>query len=141
MVKHRRQAVQNEQISYTMKGKWRSLIDVEDVILQRIEQIEEDDPDLEVAYELIGEENRGIIITVMYDILISVEFVESDLSWMRELAEEEYLDAGDEDILVAVIVPNDAFLDVYGRLRRHALKGIVVLSYESLGILSTPMAG
>ena len=117
------------------------MIDVEDVILQRIEQIEEDDPDLEVAYELIGEENRGIIITVMYDILISVEFVESDLSWMRELAEEEYLDAGDEDILVAVIVPNDAFLDVYGRLRRHALKGIVVLSYESLGILSTPMAG
>ena len=103
-----------------MKDKWGALIDIEDVILQRIEQIEEDDPDLEVGYELI---------------------VESDLSWRRELAEKEYLDAGDEDILVAVIVPNDAFLDVYGRLRKHATRGIMVLSYESLGILSTPMAG
>jgi hypothetical protein len=124
-----------------MKDKWGALIDIEDVILQRIEQIEEDDPDLEVGYELIGEENRGIIITALEDALVSVEFVESDLSWRRELAEKEYLDAGDEDILVAVIVPNDAFLDVYGRLRKHATRGIMVLSYESLGILSTPMAG
>ena len=117
------------------------MIDIEDVILQRIEQIEEDDPDLEVGYELIGEENRGIIITALEDILISVEFVESDLSWQRELADEEYMDAKDEDILVAVIVPSDAYLEVYGRLRKHANKGLVVLSYESLGILSTPMAG
>jgi hypothetical protein len=124
-----------------MKDKWGALIDIEDVILQRIEQIEEDDPDLEVGYELIGEENRGIIITALEDALVSVEFVESDLSWRRELAEKEYLDAGDEDILVAVIVPNDAFLDVYGRLRKHVTRGIMVLSYESLGILSTPMAG
>ena len=124
-----------------MKDKWGALIDIEDVILQRIEQIEEDDPDPEVGYELIGQENRGIIITALEDALVSVEFVESDLSWRRELAEKEYLDAGDEDILVAVIVPNDAFLDVYGRLRKHATRGIMVLSYESLGILSTPMAG
>jgi hypothetical protein len=120
---------------------WGTLIDIEDVILQRIEQIEEDDPELEVAYELIGEENRGVIITALADILISVEFVESDLSWRRELAEEEYIDAKDEDILVAVIVPTEAYLEVYGRLRRHANKGLMVLSYESLGILSTPMAG
>lgn len=117
------------------------LIDIEDVILQRIEQIEEDDPDLVIGYEIIGDENRGIIITALEDLLISVEFVESDLSWRRELAEQEYIDAGDEDILVAVIVPTEAYLEVYSRLRKHAEKGLMVLSYESLGILSTPLAG
>ena len=117
------------------------LIDIEDVILQRIEQIEEDDPDLVIGYEIIGDENRGIIITALEDLLISVEFVETDLSWRRELAEHESIDAGDEDILVAVIVPTEAYLEVYSRLRKHAEKGLMVLSYESLGILSTPLAG
>jgi len=117
------------------------LIDVEDVILQRIEQIEEDDPDLDVGYELIGEENRGVIITVMEDLLVSVEFVESDLSWRRELAVEEYVDASEEDVIVAVIVPTEAFLHMYHSLSSKGLKDIMLLSYESLGILSTPMAG
>jgi hypothetical protein len=117
------------------------LFDIEDIILQRIEQIEEDDPDLDVDYHLIGEENRGVIITVMEDLLVSVEFVESDLSWRRELAVKEYLDALDEHILVAVIVPTDAYLHVYDRLRRLGREGLILLSYESLGILSTPMAG
>jgi|CZCB01.1.fsa_nt_gi hypothetical protein len=125
----------------TMKDELGVLIDIEDVILQRIEQIEEDDPDLVIGYEIIGDENRGIIITALEDLLISVEFVESDLSWRRELAEQEYIDAGDEDILVAVIVPTEAYLEVYSRLRKHAEKGLMVLSYESLGILSTPLAG
>ena len=124
-----------------MKDELGVLIDNEDDILQRIEQIEEDDPDLVIGYEIIGDENRGIIITALEDLLISVEFVESDLSWRRELAEQEYIDAGDEDILVAVIVPTEAYLEVYSRLRKHAEKGLMVLSYESLGILSTPLAG
>ncbi|NLI73777.1 MAG: hypothetical protein GX369_03260 [Euryarchaeota archaeon] len=115
------------------------MIDIEDVILQRIEQIEEDDPELDVGYEIIGDENRGIIITAWEDILISVEFVESDISWKRELAELEYLDARNENLIVAVIVPTDAYLEVYSRLRDHSIKGLLVLSYESLGILSTPM--
>lgn len=118
-----------------------TLFDIEDIILQRIEQIEEDDPDLDVDYQLIGEENRGVIITVMEDLLVSVEFVESDLSWRRELAVEEYLDALDEHVLVAVIVPTDAYLHVYDRLRKLGREGLILLSYESLGILSTPMAG
>ena len=67
----------------TMKDELGVLIDIEDVILQRIEQIEEDDPDLVIGYEIIGDENRGIIITALEDLLISVEFVESDLSWRR----------------------------------------------------------
>ena len=117
------------------------MIDIEDIILQRIGQIEEDDPNLQVDYELIGEENRGIIITQVEDILVSVEFVESDLSWRRELAMDEYLGALNEQVLVAVIVPTDAFLTVYGLLRKNGHGDIILLSYESLGILSTPMAG
>ena len=59
------------------------LIDIEDVILQRIEQIEEDDEELETDYELIAPDNRGVI-TVTYDLLpIGAEFVESDVSWSR----------------------------------------------------------
>lgn len=116
------------------------LIDVEDVILQRIEQIEEDDPDLDVVYEIIGEENRGVIITQFEDYLVSVEFVESDISWNRPRAVEEYNEALGDEVVVAVIVPTEAYLPVYKRIKKIG-DGIVLLSYESLGILSTPMAG
>jgi hypothetical protein len=118
-----------------------TLIDIEDVILQRIEQIEEDDEELETDYELIAPDNRGVI-TVTYDLLpIGAEFVESDVSWSREDAVDEYSFAADEGLYVAVIVPNEAFLNVKERLLRKGRIGIDVYSYESLGILSTPMAG
>jgi len=136
-----RHARERGQTSYTMNDEDWALFDIEDIILQRIEQIEEDDPDLEVDYHLIGEENRGVIVTQMEDLLVSVEFVESDLSWRRELAVDEYLSALNEQVLVAVIVPTDAYLHVYDRLRRLDRQGLILLSYESLGILSTPMAG
>jgi hypothetical protein len=66
------------------------LIDIEDVILQRIEQLEEDDPELEMDYELIAPDNRGVI-TVSYELIpIGAEFVESEMSWTREDAVDEY---------------------------------------------------
>ncbi len=117
------------------------MIDIEDVILQRIEQIEEDDDELETDYELIAPDNRGVI-TVTYDLLpIGAEFVESDLSWSREDAVEEYSFASDEGLHVVVIVPNEGYLSVREKLLRKGRMGIDVYSYESLGILSTPMAG
>ncbi len=117
------------------------MIDIEDVILQRIEQIEEDDAELEADYELIAPDNRGVI-TVSYDLLpIGAEFIESDLSWAREDAVEEYGFAADEGLYVVVIVPNEGYLSIRERITRKGRAGINVYSYESLGILSTPMAG
>ena len=117
------------------------MIDVEDVILQRIEQIEEDDPDLDTDYELIAPDNRGVIMIVNEDETIGAEFVESDLSWVRKDALKDYNDAADEGLYVAVIVPNEGFFHMMDRVTKHGRNGIVVYSYESLGILSTPMAG
>jgi len=117
------------------------LIDVEDVILQRIEQLEEDDPELDTDYELIAPDNRGVI-TIQSDLVtIGAEFVESDLSWPRYDAVREYNEAADDGLYVAVIVPNDAFFTMMGRVNKEGRENIVVYSYESLGILSTPMAG
>jgi hypothetical protein len=117
------------------------LIDIEDVMLQRIEQLEEDDPDLETDYDLVVEGNRGVITISSDDVTIGAEFVESDLSWERGDAVEEYNDAADEGLYVAVIVPNEAFFAIMDRVNKQGRENIVVYSYESLGILSTPMAG
>lgn len=117
------------------------MIDVEDVILQRIEQIEEDDPELDTDYELIAPDNRGVITVLEEEIAIGAEFVESDLSWVRRDALRDYNDAADEGLYVAVIVPNEGFLHMMERVTRLGRDNIVVYSYESLGILSTPMAG
>ena len=43
------------------------MIDVEDVILQRIDQLEEDEPELEMDYELIAPENYGVITVLTED--------------------------------------------------------------------------
>ena len=117
------------------------MIDIEDVILQRIEQLEEDDPELETDYELIAPDNRGVI-TVSCDLMpIGAEFVESDLSWTREDAVDEYNFAADEGLYVAVIVPNEGYILLKELVNRRGREGIDVFSYESLGIISTPMAG
>jgi hypothetical protein len=117
------------------------LIDVEDVILQRIEQLEEDDPELDTDYELIAPDNRGVITIQSEMVTIGAEFVESDLSWVRGDAVDEYNDAADEGLYVAVIVPNEGYFSMMDRVNKGGRENIVVYSYESLGILSTPMAG
>lgn len=117
------------------------MIDIEDVMLQRIDQLEEDDPELDTDYQLVAEDNRGVITISSDEVTIGAEFVESDLSWGRGDALEEYNEAADEGLYVAIIVPNDAFFHMIDRVNKQGRENIVVYSYESLGILSTPMAG
>ncbi|MDW5563951.1 MAG: hypothetical protein SA339_12080 [Methanomassiliicoccus sp.] len=117
------------------------MIDVEDVILQRIDQLEEDEPNLETDYELIAPDNYGVITVLTEEGAIGAEFVESDLSWARNDAVEEYNEAAKDGLYVAVIVPNEAYFEMVHRITRRGKGNIEVYSYESLGILSTPMAG
>jgi hypothetical protein len=117
------------------------LIDVEDVILQRIDQLEEDEPELETDYELIAPDNYGVITVLTEAGVIGAEFVESDISWARNDAVEEYNEAASDGIYVVVIVPNEAYFPALDRISRRGKGNIEVFSYESLGILSTPMAG
>lgn len=117
------------------------MIDVEDVILQRIDQLEEDEPELETDYELIAPDNYGVISVLTAEGIIGAEFVESDLSWARNDAVEEYNEAAQDGLYVVVIVPNEAYLETLHRISRRGRGNIEVYSYESLGILSTPMAG
>ncbi|MBI0584438.1 MAG: hypothetical protein ISF22_09470 [Methanomassiliicoccus sp.] len=117
------------------------MIDVEDVILQRIDQLEDDDPELETDYELIAPLNYGVITVLTEEGMIGAEFVESDLSWSRDGAVDEYNEVAQDGMYVVVIVPNDAYFDMMGRVTRRGKGHIEVYSYESLGILSTPMTG
>jgi hypothetical protein len=119
------------------------LIDVEDVILQRIEMIQDDDPELDAEYDILDEGRRGVITVVVdeLDLPIGFEFVESDISWNRADAIADYNEVADEDFYVSVIVPNDAFFIMKELVTRSGRHGINVLTYESLGILPTPMAG
>ena len=82
-----------------------------------------------------------IAVLVDHDTSSGAEFVESDLSWVRGDAVIEYNDAADEGLYVAVIVPNEGFFSMMDRVNKAGRENIVVYSYESLGILSTPMAG
>jgi len=109
--------------------------------LQRIDQLEEDEPELETDYELIAPDNYGVITVITEEGVIGAEFVESDLSWARNAAVEEYNEAASEGLYVVVIVPNDAYFPALDRVSRRGKGNIEVYSYESLGILSTPMAG
>jgi hypothetical protein len=117
------------------------LIDVEDVILQRLDQLEEDEPGLETDYELIAPDNYGVISVLTEEGLIAAEFVESDLSWARNDAIEEYNEVAKDGLYVVVIVPNEAYFEAMNRISRRGRGNIEVYSYEALGILSTPMAG
>ncbi len=117
------------------------MIDIEDVILQRIDQLEEDEPELELDYELIAPDNYGVISVLTAEGVIGAEFIESDISWARNGAVEEYNEAARDGLYVVVIVPNNAYFEALRRISRWGRGNIEVYSYESLGILSTPMAG
>ncbi len=117
------------------------MIDVEDVILQRIDQLEEDEPELETDYELIAPDNYGVITVLTEEGAIGAEFVESDISWSRSGAVDEYNEVAEDGLYVVVIVPNEAYFEAVDRVSKRGRGNIEVYSYESLGIISTPMAG
>ncbi len=117
------------------------MIDVEGIIRQRLDALRSDDPDIDVEYDIIEDGDWGFI-TILDDELepMAFEFVESQLSWKRGEAVEEYNNLAGDGFDVAVIAPDETFLDLNALLASKGDPNIGLFSYSSLGIRPIPLA-
>ena len=116
------------------------MIDIQDVISQRLEQLEEDGVDeFEMEYEILAQDNLGIIQFFDDDLLLGTEFIETHSSLKRDELISEYLDAYDGGF-VTVLVPDDIYFEAVTQIQKETDEEIEVYSYSALGIRPTPMA-
>ncbi len=116
------------------------LIDIQDVIMQRLGQLEEDGAEeFEMEFEILTQDNLGIIQFFDDDLFLGTEFVETHVSLQREERIEEYLDAY-EDGFVTVVVPDDVYFETMEHIKKEIDEFVDVYSYSALGIRPTPMA-
>ena len=116
------------------------LIDIQDVIMQRLGQLEEDGADEdEMEFEILTQDNLGIIQFFDDDVLLGTEFVETHVSLQREDLLDDYLDAY-EDGFVTIIVPDDAYFETVEHIKNELDEAADIYSYSALGIRPTPMA-
>ncbi len=111
------------------------MIDLEMLIKKRIEAILRNDASLYTEYEVIKNDGMDIgVIAVMdeNDLVQRCEFIESEISWMRPEAVDEYNDVADRGIPVSVIVPNEAFLAMSKMVQKYGDHDIAVFGYDSV---------
>ncbi len=114
-----------------------AMIDVKDAMRQRAEALIEGDPDLSVRFRLYSG-NFGDVgfLTIMTEDerIIGVEYFESEDSWKRPNAINDYRNASSEGFPVAVVVPHDAWQAFNERMQREGAEGFCAYDYTSFGI-------
>jgi hypothetical protein len=111
------------------------MIDLEELIEKRVEAILGGDSSLYSDYAVMdGDGADWGVIAIMSedDHVLRYEFVESELSWMRPEAIDEYNEAADREVPVTVIVPSEAFLAVSVRVQKYGSRDISVFGYEAV---------
>lgn len=110
------------------------MIDLENLIYERAEAILSSDDGLYAEYDIVERDGSswGIIAVLDDEGIRRYEFIETEISWMRPEAIDEYNEIADDDIPVAVIVPDEAFLALSERVRKYGSRDIAVLGYEAI---------
>ncbi len=116
------------------------MLNIEDLVVQRINQLEQNNPGLNFRYG-IDEGDYGLISISDGGEIIGFEFVESDLSWERPDALTQYRTLAGEGYYVGVIVPEDLFLPVSERIVSFLGEmDISILTYHSASLRPVSMA-
>lgn len=111
--------------------------EVRDVLDQRLEMIRTMAPSMLIRYDIIESEfgEFGFIILTDQDSgLVGIDFIETDMSWRRENAVDQYNEAVIEGHLVTVIAPDDVLPSIRALISRSGNLSIVLTSYGEVGI-------
>ena len=88
------------------------MIDLSSIMSKRAENVTARDPDLTVRYSLYTDDRHewGILhILDFRDKVIGLEFFESEDSWRRPSAVDDYNMAADEGYPASVVIPDEVF--------------------------------
>ncbi len=126
-----------------MEYRMRTVVDVENLVLQRVNRLKSDNPKIRVKDEIFpGVSGEWGLISVLGDDdrPESQEFIESETSWLRSEASSEYNRAAKGGHAVSIIVPDNVLNDIISEVERQGEGEITVCSYSSLGLFPRPMA-
>ena len=113
------------------------MIDVEDAIRQRIDAILSSDPDLVLRYRLYESDYGDVgLLTIMNrdKRVIGFELFESDESWKRPNAANEYNSASGENYPISVVVPDRSVNEFNDRIRGAGGRGFSIYRYSDLNL-------
>ncbi|MBI0583530.1 MAG: hypothetical protein ISF22_04805 [Methanomassiliicoccus sp.] len=111
---------------------------MEGVIANRIAMLAWSNPDLSTEWAIVNDD-WGVITVSDGGRLLGFEYVESEISWARPERVRVYEETLDQGLTVVVIVPEEVYLEVRGRLSRLlGSRTPEVLSYDSIGITALP---
>lgn len=112
-----------------------------DLVGQRMEDMEEDEEVEAEATYFISDSGPWSFMVVRADReIIGFEFIETENSWRRPEAIEEYNAAANSDLEVLVIVPDEAFVEATEMLYKSGGVGITISSYHAMELISRPLA-
>ena len=111
------------------------MIDISTAMADRAERVTATDPDLIVRYSLYTDDRFewGILhILDPMERVIGLEFFESEESWMRPNAINDYNMAVHEGYPVTVVVPDETFHRFHGEARQRGGEGFATYLYSDL---------
>ncbi len=94
-------------------------------------------PELNEEWGII-DDDWGLISIYQGDVLLGLEFVESETSWAKDERLLLYKEAQDMGFSVVVIVPQQVYLRLSERLRSLEWSAPFLLSYDAIGITQVP---
>lgn len=111
-----------------------------DLVEQRMEDMEEDEGvEAEATYFISDAGPWSFMIVQADGEVLGFEFIETENSWRRPEAIEEYNAAVDSDLEVLVIVPDEALVEATEMIYRSGGVGITISSYHAMELSSRPL--
>jgi hypothetical protein len=111
---------------------------LERILLERVMMLQSSNPELMAEWAIINDD-WGLISISQGEQLIGFEYVESEISWARPERIRVYEETLNQGLTVVVIVPEEVYLEVRGKVAHHLGKRAPeVLSYDSIGITALP---
>lgn len=122
-----------------------AIVDLVDIIEQRIAQIEEDDEFVGVEDTYFDSEKGIWCLLTLFDEalgeLMGLEFIETAESWRRPEAILEYNEAASEEIMVLVVVPDESFVEMSELLARAGNPMIHISDYSAMEFVPHVLVG
>jgi hypothetical protein len=119
-----------------------AVIDLVNIVDQRLKEITSQNPSLTVdGLYLRGETGLWGLITIKGSEgkTIELDFIESDLSYKRDGATEEYALAALDQVNVVVIVPDQVVAEVLLLVKGYDVQGVIVSDYSAMGLIPLPL--
>lgn len=113
------------------------MIDIRSALATRAENVTSRHPDLSVQYTIYTDDRYewGILhILNEQNKVIGLEFFESEDSWRRSGSVRDYNNAADEGYPVAVVLPDNVFLDFRRLAIEHQAEGFSTYLYSDFNI-------